>query len=296
MTTTIRRDIDINKRVKLNGTFLEHGSSYFTGVETEAPIPVLAHWKIDNLAVLPKTALVEGEYLYSALSLDKTGANKLTLNRGVKTQRISSSDLEDCLASNDVVNAAIGFVPVAGTITSVRVYNKDIAGGDPIINLGTNRCYKASLTYDHTGGASEQLITGSAADFDDLAEGDTVHVSGTNITAGHCTVATVATDGSTISVTGLTATGDNSDAVVTTRTTIISDTEDIEMPADASSKVVSAVTDFVDNAFPAVRAGDLIIFNTTGGTTSDPTGMLVEIEITPTLTSGLTFSYLMTGY
>jgi hypothetical protein len=45
----------------------------------------------------------------------------------------------------------------------------------------------------------------------------------------------------------------------------------------------------------AVTAGDFIYMGTSGTGASDPVGLVVEVEITPTLTSGLAFSYRFVG-
>ncbi len=84
--------------------------------------------------------------------------------------------------------------------------------------------------------------------------------------------------------------GDDSDADAH-----IANAEAIAMPADGALVTVDTATDFVGNAFPVVAAGDVITFTQTGGTTSDPAGLMIEVTITPTPTSGLEFSYLLNG-
>jgi len=70
----------------------------------------------------------------------------------------------------------------------------------------------------------------------------------------------------------------------------------IAMPASLNYSNVTSDASFAGAAGRAVAAGDLLIFNTSGGTTSAPSGLSVEAEILPTPTSDLTFSYVFLGF
>lgn len=74
----------------------------------------------------------------------------------------------------------------------------------------------------------------------------------------------------------------------------ISDTEAIVAAGSGAIVVVSNETDFVSNAYPVIAAGTLILASTTGGTGTDPFGTIVQCELLPVPTSGLTFAYEVT--
>lgn len=61
------------------------------------------------------------------------------------------------------------------------------------------------------------------------------------------------------------------------------------MPSDGVTKTI---TDFT---LATVTAGESLLFSTTGGTSTDPAGLMVQIKITPTPTSALEFYYRFLG-
>lgn len=64
----------------------------------------------------------------------------------------------------------------------------------------------------------------------------------------------------------------------------------IACPASSVGKVITAFSSDV------VAADDMITFGTTGGTTTDPQGGFLQVKITPTVISALTFTYIFMGY
>lgn len=277
-------DSDNQRKLRVgkgNACWLELSTVAFSTTGLSVELGTTLDSQVIAMGILPAATPSPYEQFYS----DATITNgSITLTRHTIPIQIGSQIDAGALSSYNWTAEPVGIVPVAGTITRLVVYNKTKAGGTPKWFVGTARCYKTGATYDHTGGTAEQLITGSAGDFSNLIAGDRVYVSGTNITPGFCAVATVAADGSTISVTGLTASGDNSDTVVTTRNTIINDTS---AAASGAAADYDTAAEFAEAAFPSVRSGDIIVFGTTGAGSSNPAGTVVQLQITPTPTSAL---------
>lgn len=70
----------------------------------------------------------------------------------------------------------------------------------------------------------------------------------------------------------------------------------VAMPsAGEYATVLGTSAAFDGTAGIAVAAGDLIIFSTNGGTTSNPAGLMCQVEISPTPTSALEMYYQVIG-
>jgi len=66
-------------------------------------------------------------------------------------------------------------------------------------------------------------------------------------------------------------------------------------PADGEYKTIASTSDAFDGAAgTAVAAGDLLILGSVSGATT-PSGLMAEVEITPTPTSGLEFAFMFIG-
>lgn len=138
----------------------------------------------------------------------------------------------------------------------------------------------------------DQIILGSALDSDTVVSNDYVDAA-----IGVCEVAgtlkevwfynTVQSGGTPLINLGHIATNGTGAADVDE---FMADALAVATPGDAAGKTITTFT------ADAVGADDLITVQTTGGTTSDPTGAFVQVKIDPTPTSALTFNYIFYGF
>ena len=75
----------------------------------------------------------------------------------------------------------------------------------------------------------------------------------------------------------------------------ITATKGIAMPPSGQAISISGSGNFDGADGTGISAGETIIFGTTTGSTSDPSGLIVQVEIDPDPTAGLEMNYLVIG-
>jgi len=229
----------------------------------------------------------------------------LTTTRTIGT--IADDAAAGFIASNDYVLVPVGYAPFAGTITGMRVWiGTAYGGGTPLINLG--KVASTVVLVDNAGATDGFVVGEEVAQATSNARG--VVTAWNNdagaMTPGTLTVRTLEGGWSTGEVTGASGamTPDTHVPDAAEGSFFIDDGNAWGMPeADHFLDIRSADIAVGDGANKwtsvTVAQGDLIMFSTTGGSSSGPGGLHVEVDIAPTsatgLASGLRFIYTLKG-
>jgi len=195
----------------------------------------------------------------------------------------------------------IGYAKVAGSINGLRVFQVTNDGdATSVVLLGK---INNNVVLVDTSGATDGFVVGEeVAQATSLARGVVISYDHKAGSSSELIVRTLEGTWSTGEVTG--AVG------ALTPNTHVPNAEDVDFFIDAGNAwLMPEALHFLDiqsgdievgdaaNKWTSttVAAGDLITFGTNGGGTSAPSGLQVEVDILPTLYSGLEFSYELCG-
>lgn len=229
----------------------------------------------------------------------------------LSTVKISGTIADDAaggfIASNDYVLVPVGYAPFAGTVTGLRVWiGTAYGGGTPIINLG--KVANTVVLTDNAGATDGFTVGEVVTQATSTARG--VVTAWDNdagaMTPGILTVRTLEGEWDANEVTGATGalTPDTHVPAAADGDFFITDTNAWGMPEvdhmlDIRSADITVGAGANLWASQTVAQGDLIMFSTTGGTTTGPGALHVEVDVTPsaapTLTSGARIMYHLYG-
>lgn len=229
-------------------------------------------------------------------------AGTFTVTRETMPYTLSAAPADSYIASYNYVMAPIGHALQAGTITGMRVYHGTAFQGSPIMNLG--KMDNTVVLSDTTGATNGFVVGEEVAQATSLARGVVIawDDDAGAMTPGILTVRTLEGTWTGAEVTGATGAmtpdthlpnaGDQDFFITDTNAWI---TSEVDHFLDIRSGDITVGASANEWASITVAERDLILFSTTGGTTGGPGGLHVEVDITPTAISALTFDYIVFG-
>jgi len=285
-------------RFKANNGWIENGEYSFTTTSLTVEVPT----KLTKCVSQQVTPQVTSGDVTEILRCDKTiTSGHITVTREAKPLTLQTSP-EDAawITGNDWVGVPVGRSPVAGTIVGFRVQNMTLPGGSPVIALGKQA--STALLIDTTGGTSGFVVGEEVSQATSLTRGVVVSesVAGDQISL---VVRTLEGSWTTGLVSGATASmAPNTHVPTATAAESFIDATNAWLLPEAGFGLDIREADITvgdaANQFTSITVakGDMIMFGTTSGGSSDPSGLFVAVDIRPTATSGLTFDYAFYGH
>ncbi len=313
-------DVQFFHRMIGKSPYNEFGNLAFTttGLTVEIPLGHICS-NVHSFTMTPISKPAQGETYYCDQVIT---SQAITLTRKTEPFMISNSTCDEALyvSGNDWVAIPIGVAPVAGLITGFAVKQITRSTGGTFQHWSIGKQTNEVVLVDNAGATDGFVVGGLVTQATSLARGI---VTAWDNDAGAMTPGTLTIR----SLEGLWATGaitmvdPAGDGVLTPDTHVPAAASkefflddgnaflagengfhsyitknDFDNEAGLMDAVAVAVGDSATNITSrTVAAGDLIIIGTTNGGTADPSGVMAQIEIMPTPTSGLEFSYDVKG-